>query len=244
MKTFQKWLIGGISLMTTFVVAVMLGGATASAATTYATVTGYAPHSSSANQPSYWCATGTKVSPGGKTYVLPVGTYTKVIVKAGANQSGNFANTIFAAPPKAGQTVWADTNGNGVFDPDGPGGDKGISHVILCKGTTTSATPTPASTSATPTPTTTSATPTPTETTTVTSTPTPTPTTTSATPTPTDTPTDGGSVPPSKTATPPPPELPKTGSSGSTSLMAGLGALLLLGGAATMWATRKRGAHS
>ena len=71
------------------------------------------------------------MSPGGSSYVLPAGTYSKVIVKAG---SGQFANTIFAAPPVAGQTVWADTNGNWTYDPGGRGGDKGISHVILCNG--------------------------------------------------------------------------------------------------------------
>jgi hypothetical protein len=98
--------------------------------TDYAEVTGYAPHSPEANNPEYWGENCVKVSPGGYTYTLPAGTYSKVIVKAGANQEGNFANTIFAAPPKAGEVVWADSNGNGAFDD----GDKTISHVILCDG--------------------------------------------------------------------------------------------------------------
>ena len=36
-------------------------------------------------------------------------------------------NTLFANA-KAGQTVWADSNGSGAFDE----GDKGISHIIFC----------------------------------------------------------------------------------------------------------------
>ena len=34
--------------------------------------------------------------------------------------------------PQAGQTVWADTNGDGVFNPGGRRGDKDISHLIYC----------------------------------------------------------------------------------------------------------------
>lgn len=107
--------------------------ASAVASPVLATVSGHEPFSSDANKVDYWCSEqgGTKVNPGGSSYVLPAGTYSKVIVKAG---SGKYANTIFAAPPLAGQTVWADTNGNRAYDPGGQGGDKGISHVILCDG--------------------------------------------------------------------------------------------------------------
>ena len=61
--------------------------------------------------------------------VLPAGDYSQVIVKAGA---GTYANTVFGEPPTAGQTVWADTNGDGVFNPGGRRGDKDISHLIYC----------------------------------------------------------------------------------------------------------------
>jgi hypothetical protein len=110
-----------------------ISGSASATDTDYATVTGHAAFSSDANNPAFWGDNCTKVEePGGDTYVLPAGTYTKVIVKAGA---GDNANTIFAEPPTAGQTVWADTNGNNVFDPGGQDGDKTISHVILCEGT-------------------------------------------------------------------------------------------------------------
>lgn len=102
----------------------------------YATVTGHEPQSSIANKPSYWCADGWKIE--GKdlgtvrTYLLPEGTYSRVIVKAG---SGPTANTIFAAPPEAGQTVWADFDPSEVGTNDGPNdGDKTISHIIVCPG--------------------------------------------------------------------------------------------------------------
>ena len=121
----------------------------ASATTEYATVTGHAAFSAAANTVEYWCGTdgGTKVEdPGGSSFVLPAGVYAKVIVKAGV---GPFANTIFAAPPTAGQTVWADTNGDGTYNPGGQHGDKTISHVIMCNGptptTTTTATEPPTS---------------------------------------------------------------------------------------------------
>ena len=110
-----------------------IGISPASADPVFATVTGHEKFSSDANKVGYWCGElgGTKVNPGGSSYVLPAGAYSQVIVKAG---SGTYANTIFAKPPEAGETVWADTNGDKTYNPGGPGGDKGISHVILCNG--------------------------------------------------------------------------------------------------------------
>jgi hypothetical protein len=123
------------AVMAAFALAAALLASPAQADTSYATVTGHAAFTEDANHPEYWGDNCSKLDePGGDSYVLPAGTYTKVIVKAGA---GEYANTIFAAPPKAGETVWADTNGNNVFDPDGRGGDKTISHVIMCEGTPT-----------------------------------------------------------------------------------------------------------
>jgi hypothetical protein len=112
---------------------VAISGSASAVDPDYATVTGHEAFSEDANHASYWgssCVDGAGAS--GDSYVLPAGTYTKVIVKSGA---GEFANTIFAAPPTAGQTVWADTNGNNAYDPGGQDGDKQISHIIVCTGT-------------------------------------------------------------------------------------------------------------
>jgi hypothetical protein len=104
-------------------------------AVTYATVTDHVPFSSEANNPDFWESEGVTCDDigvgSGDTYVLgdlPEGeAYVQVIVKSG---SGEFANTVFGAPPSAGETVWADTNGNSTFDD----GDQGISHIIVCTG--------------------------------------------------------------------------------------------------------------
>ncbi|HET6380346.1 MAG TPA: SpaA isopeptide-forming pilin-related protein [candidate division Zixibacteria bacterium] len=112
----------------------------------FATVTDHEPHSADANAASFWEARfpGAECTksgdPGSSTFELadlPAGqAYVAVIVKTGA---GAFANTVFAEPPSAGETVWADTNGNSTFDDD----DKdSISHLIICVGEAES-TPTP-----------------------------------------------------------------------------------------------------
>lgn len=106
-----------------------LAVSSAAFAAEYATVTGYTQFSAPANQVDYWCDEGTKIEePGGSAYVL-TDDYDLVVVKAGA---GQYANTEFGSNPSTGQTVWADTNGNGIYDPGGQNGDKDISHVILC----------------------------------------------------------------------------------------------------------------
>ena len=109
------------------------------------------------NQPGFWCPEGTvglkapndysyssfgSLSKDGKTFTLGTDAnpgaegnqaFVKVVVKAGAGQStdGN-VNTVFAEPPVAGETVWADSNPDNVFGT----GDKEISHIIFCAGTT------------------------------------------------------------------------------------------------------------
>ena len=113
-------------------VALMLGSATVALADptdNYATVTSHQAFSSGANNAGYWCAGGTDTEVGANvsSFVLTA-DYAEVIVKAGADQ---YANTIFDNP-SSGQTVWADTNGNSVFDPGGQDGDKNISHIIFC----------------------------------------------------------------------------------------------------------------
>jgi PKD repeat protein len=109
---------------------VLLGLPAQAAAVDYAAVTDHAPFSEAANEPEYWCEDGTRVEYFDATsLVLPAGEYAQVIVKGG---SGEYANTVFGEPPTAGQTVWADTNGDGVFKTRGRDGDKDISHIIYC----------------------------------------------------------------------------------------------------------------
>jgi hypothetical protein len=107
---------------------------TAAAVTDYATVSDHVAFSSDANAPEFWGDNCSKLDEGQgdlgaavDSYVLTA-DYGKVIVKAG---SGPNANTVFNNPT-AGQTVWADTNGNNTFDPGGQDGDKTISHIIFC----------------------------------------------------------------------------------------------------------------
>ena len=108
--------------------ALITPGATLAGSVSYATVAGHAPFSAESNKPTYWgedCVDGGVSS--GASWAVPQ-SYQKVIVKAG---SSAYANTIFDNVA-AGQTVWADTNGNNQFDPGGQDGDKNISHIILC----------------------------------------------------------------------------------------------------------------
>ena len=136
--------------------------------------------------------------------------YSNVIVKAGsltADPTTFQANTLFPKPGP-GSAVWADVNGNGIYDPGGKGGDKAISHIVICAdlltqssapSPTQTAGGTPAPTTPAPAPTQTS-TPTPTQT----STPTPTPTATTpvpATPAPPLTPTPSATTTPTPTPT-------------------------------------------
>jgi uncharacterized repeat protein (TIGR01451 family) len=97
-----------------------------------ATVAGYADSDNEYNKVAYWCPDGgTKLEggfdEGGYSYTLD-GAYAQVIVKASA---GQYSNTIFNNP-SSGQFVWADTNGDGDYNPGGQDGDKEISHIILC----------------------------------------------------------------------------------------------------------------
>ena len=203
------------------------------------------------NNPLTWQALGYgpkcwKLEPFGDTdyfytlpnpIALPAGTaagnwrYSNVMVKAGSitATSDTYQTDTIYPTPKPGDRVFADINGNGVFDPGGKTGDKAISHVIICI-TDAAITPSPApstqgsaSPAVTSSPTvspTATATPTPTPTPTQTVTPTPSPTqtvapsptpttrpTASPTPTVTPTPTPTQTVAPSPTptATPTPP---------------------------------------
>jgi len=128
-------MLGGLALLgllTIGPVANVLG------ATEWASVTGYAEGSAANNNPATWGNDCTKLDePGVDTYVLTQ-NYDLVIVKAGSDVStDNHANTL-VADAKAGQTVWADSNGSGAFDE----GDKQISHIIFC-GPTPEVTPAP-----------------------------------------------------------------------------------------------------
>ena len=127
-------------------------------AVTYATVTDHVAFSNEANSPDFWESEGVTCEDmaggSGNEFELPAPpagmAYAQVIVKAG---SGEFANTVFAEPPVAGETVWADTNGDGVANVGGQGGDAQISHIIICLTEAEEETPTPtASPTASPTP--------------------------------------------------------------------------------------------
>lgn len=118
-------------------VALLLGiaGTTLASDPVYAKVTGYAVASEDNNHEEAWGANCQKLAGVGNvdSYELPaLGAglaYDLVIVKAGSEGTGN--NTLFANA-MAGETVWADTNANHTYDVGGPGGDKQISHVIVC----------------------------------------------------------------------------------------------------------------
>ena len=103
-------------------------------AVTYATVDGHDTATSENNNPDFWGDDCTKLNAGEGDLGTGVDSYTltadydKVIVKAG---QGEFSLTIFE-DVTAGETVWADTNGNNTFDPGGQDGDKNISHIIFC----------------------------------------------------------------------------------------------------------------
>lgn len=158
----------------------------------YATVTGYAAGTAANNHASTWGKDCVKIVDGGSltSYVLTA-DYSLVIVKAGSERANaGHVNTLFA-DASAGETVWADTNGNGVFDPGGRHGDKAISHIIVCPA---EAQPTPSQ----PTPTPSQPTPTPSQPTPTPSQPTPTPSQASEQPS-QSAPDTGGSGP-----TPPP----------------------------------------
>lgn len=119
-------------LIAILIFALSLIPALAALAADFATVTGYAAGTAANNNPATWGEDCTKVEEGlGDTYVLTE-DYALVVVKAGSEEANaGFVNTEFA-DASSGQTVFADTNGNGVSDPGGKGGDKTISHIILC----------------------------------------------------------------------------------------------------------------
>lgn len=105
-------------------------------AVTYATVDGHEAFTNENNKAEYWGEDCEKLEGPGfsdiDSYELTA-NYGRVIVKSG---SGEFANTIFD-DVVAGETVWADTNGDGVYNVGGKDGDKQISHIIFCDETET-----------------------------------------------------------------------------------------------------------
>jgi hypothetical protein len=131
-------MLGGLALLGVFTIG---SAASVFGATDYATVSGHQAFSEDANHEDYWGTDCTKIESVdgslGDSYVL-TNDYALVVVKAG---SGANANTMFENPT-AGQTVWADTNGDFVFNPGGQDGDKNISHIIFC-GPTPEVTPAP-----------------------------------------------------------------------------------------------------
>ena len=120
------------------------GSAQAAEPTVYATVTGHEPFSAAANKADYWGDNCEKIVDGGSltSYVLTQ-DYDLVVVKAASKNVDPYTNTLFEDASQ-GETVWADTNGNFTFDPGGKGGDKAISHIIVCgEGETETPSPSP-----------------------------------------------------------------------------------------------------
>jgi len=110
-----------------------LSAGSVAATVDYATVTGHQASTAESNEASFWGEDCEKLNISGvDSYVLEA-SYDLVVVKAGSS-SGDDPNslTLFGDSPSAGQTVWADTNGDGVFNVGGPGGDHQISHIIVC----------------------------------------------------------------------------------------------------------------
>jgi hypothetical protein len=112
-------------------------GTSLAGVTVWATVDGHEPHSAADNNVLTWGDEGecTKLGAGEGDLGLEDGTYVlgadydQVIVKSG---SGEFANTIFNDASE-GETVWADTDGDGVYtEKEGQTGDQNISHIIFC----------------------------------------------------------------------------------------------------------------
>jgi hypothetical protein len=107
---------------------------------TYAEVTGHAASSDGSNQADFWDEEGLPAcykiedrSVADQQSYLLSQDFRLVVVKS-ANEAaleGPYSNTLFEGA-SAGETVWADTNGNSTFDPGGDGGDKEISHIIFC----------------------------------------------------------------------------------------------------------------
>ncbi|HUG30519.1 MAG TPA: hypothetical protein VMQ65_08425 [Candidatus Limnocylindria bacterium] len=117
------------------VLSIAMFGTAVAGVTVWATVDGYADGSAGNNDPAFWGDNCTKINAGEGDLGLEQGTYVlgadygQVIVKSG---SGEFANTIFN-DVSAGETVWADTNGNGTYEAFEAGeGDQNISHIIFC----------------------------------------------------------------------------------------------------------------
>jgi hypothetical protein len=140
-----------------------LAPASVSAATAWATITGYAPGTAENDHAATWGDDCVKVhvddnDDDDAAFVLSQ-SYRLVVARAdddedeeGSSRPGDAnANTLFENP-SAGETVWADSNGSGDFDyredsPDRTGDDE-IEHVILCgpSETTTTSTQTTSST--------------------------------------------------------------------------------------------------
>ena len=113
--------------------ALMLAVAGPAAATVdYATVSGHDVSTSDNNKASFWGSDCVDLGIGGQdSYVLEA-SYAKVIVKAGSSAGDDPNSLTIFDNPTAGQTVWADSNGNNTYDVGGPGGDHQISHIIAC----------------------------------------------------------------------------------------------------------------
>ncbi len=107
---------------------------TALATVVYATVDGHMAATSDNNNPSWWptnfdvfpvtsCTsvedTSLSLGDSGHTYVLTQG-YKLVVVKAASVESAGDNSLTLFYNPSAGQTVWADTDGDNAYNPGSP----------------------------------------------------------------------------------------------------------------------------
>jgi hypothetical protein len=114
----------------------------------YATVTGHQASTAENNSADFWGDNCTKLNAGdagleagSHTYVL-LSDYALVVVKTGASNGSDPNSLTLFANPTAGQTVWADSNGNSVYDSANNPDDQGISHIIFCDAAESTPTPT------------------------------------------------------------------------------------------------------
>jgi len=123
--------------------------APAFATVTLATITDHQASTAESNDASFWGDNCTKLDISGVDSYVLTQNYDLVVVKAGSSNGGDPNSlTLFGDSPSAGETVWADSNGNGLFDVGGPGGDHQISHIIVCgEGETSSSSSSSASSS-------------------------------------------------------------------------------------------------
>lgn len=123
------------ALITAGVLTLTFAGTALGTDPVWATVDGHTDGDSAKNDPSYWGENCSKIDNLSIYTWEADDDYSLVVVKSASDAAVEAPNTIFEDVSK-GETVWADTNANDVFDE----GDKQISHIIVCEAVTTTTT--------------------------------------------------------------------------------------------------------